>query len=77
MTLESEAGGVKREADESYKLAPGSVRPDIAIKVLFTSAGIDKLEAYKRLQISEVWFWDDGVLIIYHLREEATSPHYE
>ncbi|MEM7769082.1 MAG: Uma2 family endonuclease [Cyanobacteria bacterium P01_E01_bin.6] len=77
MTLESEASGVKREANESYKLAPGRVRPDIAIEVVFTSGGIDKLEAYKRLQIPEVWFWDDGVLMIYHLREEAASPHYE
>ena len=57
MTLESEAGAVKREADESYKLTPESLRPDLAIEVIFTSGGIDKLEAYKRLAISEVWFW--------------------
>lgn len=70
MTLESESGLVKREADESYKLAPGRSRPDLAIEVVFTSGGINKLEAYKRLKISEVWFWEDGVLEIYHLRSE-------
>ncbi|WP_292747011.1 Uma2 family endonuclease [Nostoc sp. NMS4] len=77
MTLESESGAVKREADESYKLAPGRVRPDLAIEVVFTSGGINKLEAYKRLLIPEVWFWEDGVLLVYHLRFEGNSLHYE
>lgn len=77
MTLENEAGGVKREADESYKLAPGRSRPDLAIEVVFTSGGINKLEAYKRLKIAEVWFWEDGVLEIYHLREEDNQWRYE
>jgi Uma2 family endonuclease len=77
MTLESESGAVKREADESYKLAPGRVRPDLAIEVVFTSGGINKLEAYKRLLIPEVWFWEDGVLEVYHLRQKSNTPHYE
>jgi Uma2 family endonuclease len=77
MILESESGAVKREADESYKLAPGRVRPDLAIEVVFSSGGINKLEAYKRLLISEVWFWEDGVLFVYHLRYEGNSLHYE
>ncbi|MBD2603455.1 Uma2 family endonuclease [Scytonema hofmannii FACHB-248] len=77
MTLESESGAVKREADKSYKLAPGRVRPDLAIEVVFTSGGINKLEAYKRLLIPEVWFWEDGVLEVYHLRNKSNIPHYE
>lgn len=77
MTLESETGSVKREADESYKLAPGRVRPDLAIEVVFTSGGLNKLESYKRLKISEVWFWDDGVLEVYHLRGEGKDLEYE
>ncbi|MBD2502157.1 Uma2 family endonuclease [Anabaena azotica] len=77
MTLESEARAVKREADESYKLAPGRVRPDLAIEVVFTSGGINKLEAYKRLSIPEVWFWEDGVLEVYHLRSENNALRYE
>lgn len=77
MTLESASGAVKREADESYKLAPGRVRPDLAIEVVFTSGGINKLEVYKRLSIPEVWFWEDGVLEVYHLRSEGNELRYE
>ncbi|MEO0870170.1 MAG: Uma2 family endonuclease [Cyanobacteria bacterium J06642_11] len=69
MTLENEDATVKREADKSYKLTPTSQRPDLAIEIVFSSGGIDKLEAYKRLKISEVWFWEDGVLLLYHLRD--------
>lgn len=76
MTLESEAGLVKREADKSYKLGANRARPDLAIEVVVTSGGINKLEAYKRLKISEVWFWEDGTLAIYHLRT-ATQFRYE
>lgn len=77
MTLESEGVAVKREADESYKLAPGRTHPDLAIEVVFTSGGINKLEVYKRLKIKEVWFWEDGVLELYHLRGEGKTLHYE
>jgi Uma2 family endonuclease len=77
MTLESESGLVKREADKSYKLAPGRSRPDLAIEIVFTSGGINKLEAYKRLKIAEVWFWEDGVLALYHLRQGGDQWRYE
>ncbi len=77
MTLESETGRVKREADESYRLKPGRSLPDLAIEVVFSSGGLSKLEAYKRLKIAEVWFWEDGVLKIYHLRGEGEQLHYE
>jgi Uma2 family endonuclease len=77
MTLESETGKVKREADESYKLAPGRRLPDLAIEVVFSSGGINQLEAYKRLKIKEVWFWEDGLLEVYHLRGEGNTLHYE
>lgn len=77
MTLESETGKVKREADKSYKLAPGRRLPDLAIEIVFSSGGIDKLEAYKRLKIPEVWFWEDGLLEVYHLRGEGNALHYE
>jgi Uma2 family endonuclease len=77
MTLESEVGAVKREADESYKLTPNSVRPDLAIEVVVTNGGIDKLSAYQRLSIPEVWFWEDGVLAIYCLLDDGTAMRYE
>ena len=77
MTLESETGKVKREADESYKLAPGRKLPDLAIEIVFSSGGINQLEAYKRLKIKEVWFWEDGLLEVYHLRGEGNTLDYE
>lgn len=67
MTLESKAGLVKREADESYELGQGRQHPNLVIEVVVTSGGIDKLEAYKRLSIPEVWFWENGNLTIYRL----------
>ena len=77
MTLESETGKVKREADKSYKLSPGRRLPDLAIEVVFSSGGINQLEAYKRLKIKEVWFWEDGLLEVYHLRGEGNTLYYE
>ena len=77
MTLENEVLAVKREADKSYKLAPSRKLPDLAIEVVVSSGGINKLEAYKRLKIKEVWFFEDGVLEFYHIRGEGDSLHYE
>ena len=77
MTLESEAGLVKREADKSYKLGANRTRPDLAIEVVVTSGGINKLEAYKRLRVSEVWFWEDGTLAIYRLSTATPDVCYE
>jgi Uma2 family endonuclease len=67
VTLESETGRVKREADLSYELEPNREFPDLAVEVVVTSGGINKLEAYKRLQIPEVWFWENGALRMYSL----------
>ena len=69
-TLGSKELGARKEPDESYNLLTKKAVPDLAIEVIFTSGGIDKLQLYKRLGIPEVWFWEDGVLSIYCLREE-------
>lgn len=45
------------------------------LEVVVTSGGVDKLEGYRRLGISEVWFWEDGVLNLYHLT--ADNSGYE
>ncbi len=71
MTLESESGEVKREADESYELSPNRERPDLVIEVVVSSGGIDKLEAYKRLNIPEVWVWVDNQLSFYILGNDG------
>ncbi|MBP0018864.1 MAG: Uma2 family endonuclease [Cyanobacteria bacterium SBLK] len=69
MTLESESQQVKREGDKSYKLGPDREYPDLVIEVVVTSGGINKLEAYKRLNIPEVWFWIGDRLLIYALTD--------
>ncbi|MEK0178130.1 MAG: Uma2 family endonuclease [Oscillatoriales cyanobacterium] len=71
VTLESKEGLVRREADKSYELGADRERPDLALEVVITSGGIDKLEAYKRLKIREVWFWEKSQLSLYALREEG------
>lgn len=71
MTLESEEGMVKREADKSYELGRDQERPDLVIEIVVTSGGIDKLKAYQRLQIPEVWFWEKQNLSLYALRAES------
>lgn len=68
MTLESEEGLVRRQADESYELGRNRERPDLAIEIVITSGGINKLEAYKRLQLPEVWFWEKEKLSLYQLQ---------
>ncbi len=45
-------------------------RPDIAIEVVWTSGGIDKLEVYRGLRVPEVWFLRDGVLRLFVLEGE-------
>lgn len=69
-TLGSRAVGARGEPDESYNLETKKDVPDIAIEVVITSGGVDKLEKYKRWRVPEVWFWQKGQLSVYHLREQ-------
>ena len=54
----------------------GSVKliPDLSIEVVFTRSGISKLERYKVLGVPEVWFWEDGLLKLYHLEDDSYEP---
>jgi Uma2 family endonuclease len=66
------------EPDECYVFGrvPAPERPDLAIEVVWTSGGIDKLEIYRKLGVREVWFWRKGAITPYALRGEqyeATS----
>jgi Uma2 family endonuclease len=58
----------RKEPDESYCLGTRKPVPDLAIEVIVTSGGIDTLEIYRRVGVSEVWFWQDGVISVYCLR---------
>lgn len=63
--------GVRSEPDESYNLESRKPYPDLVIEVVITSGGVDKLEGYRRMGVTEVWFWEDGVLEINRLRENG------
>ena len=63
------------EPDECYTIGPRGQkrRPDLAIEVVWTSGGIEKLEIYRRLQVPEVWVWEAGSILVYRLRAQGYS----
>jgi Uma2 family endonuclease len=68
MTQERE-GEVSLEADKSYCFGTSKSIPDLAIEVVLTSGGFDKLQRYQILGVAEVWFWQDGVFSLYRFRD--------
>ncbi len=66
MTQEVE-GIASTEADESYEV--GGYK--LSIEVIVTHGNIAKLALYQVLGVHEVWFWEDGVLALYHLQGET------
>jgi Uma2 family endonuclease len=61
------------EPDESYCVNTRKEFPDFAIEVVLTSGGLDKLNVYQGLGISEVWFWKDGKLIVQRLQADGNA----
>ena len=66
----AEEAGV--EPDECYCVGPAQRYPDFAIEVINKHGDIDKLEIYRRLKVTEVWFWEKGRFSIHRL----TRGHY-
>ena len=65
------------EPDECYCLgAPLERFPDLAIEIVITSGGIDKLAVYAGLGVREVWFWEDEAQAfrLYALRGARYEP---
>jgi Uma2 family endonuclease len=60
-------GTAAAEADESYAIQGLK----LCVEVNFTSGDESKLDCYQELGIDEVWFWEDGVLAVYHLQSEG------
>lgn len=58
------------EPDECYLFGDKRPRdrPDLAIEVIWTSGGLDKLEIYRTLGVGEVWIWRKGKIQIFQLR---------
>lgn len=68
-TLRKKARRAGCEPDEWYCVGVEKPAPDLAIEVVYTSGGVDKLEVYRRLGAHEVWFWIDERIRIYVLVE--------
>ncbi|MGK7875228.1 MAG: Uma2 family endonuclease [Xenococcaceae cyanobacterium] len=64
-------GVVEYQADLSYCFGTDKDVPDLSIEVVMTSGSPIKLRKYRRMGVSEVWFWEDGTLEVYHLREQG------
>jgi Uma2 family endonuclease len=80
-TLEDEKADRGAEADECYTVRrivkSDDDRPDIAIEVVWTSGGINKLEVYRKLGVREVWFYERGNLRFFALRREDDDVYRE
>jgi Uma2 family endonuclease len=59
------------QADQSYCLETLKAVSDLAIEVISTGCGIDRLARYQAIGVLEVWFWEGGVLGLYRLRGEG------
>ena len=61
------------EPDECYFIGHAgrdATAPDLAIEVIWTSGGVDKLAVYAGLAVREVWIWKDESLTFHALRQE-------
>ena len=58
----------RKEPDESYNIYSKKDIPDLIIEVIVTSGDINILEIYRRIGIPELWFYEDGLLTVYSLK---------
>jgi len=72
-SVTQECEGTSAQADKSFCLGSAKLIPDLSIEVIFTSGSTNRLARYQALGVSEVWFWEDGVLTLYHLRDNGYS----
>jgi Uma2 family endonuclease len=59
------------EPDECYAVGAAKESPDLAVEVIWTHGGIDKLDVYHGLGVREVWIWKKEELKAYELRGGA------
>jgi len=75
-TLTSKSLGKGLEPDDCFIFGPrGSAKvPDLAIEVVWTSGGVDKLGIYRALGVREVWVWKRGKITPHVLRRSGYKP---
>lgn len=59
------------EPDESYCIGTEKDFPDLAIEIIVTSGGVDKLAVYHVLGVQEVWFFRNNIFQVYILQGES------
>lgn len=65
------------QADESYCFGARKPIPDLAIEIVFTSGGPNKLQRYAALGVAEVWFWQAESISVYRLQSGGYEPARE
>lgn len=79
-TLKDEEQDRGAEADECYTVRRVAVddhgRPDIAIEIIWTSGGMNKLEVYCKLGVREAWLYERGTLRFFALRGASGDERY-
>ncbi|MBI5496803.1 MAG: Uma2 family endonuclease [Deltaproteobacteria bacterium] len=73
-TLKSRPRRRAVEPDECYIIGEDKNRPDLAIEVIHTSGGLDKLEVYAALGVAEVWLFEGGKLDVHRLKGGRYHP---
>jgi Uma2 family endonuclease len=69
-TFRAEAKRRGAEPDVSFCIGIDKEFPDIAIEVVQTSGGVNKLDIYQGLNFVEVWFWQNDQFSVYYLQRE-------
>ncbi len=72
-TCKSEVTERGLEPDESFCIDQRQEFPDLAIEVIVTSGGINKLEIYQGLQVAEVWFYKNEKFSLYCLKSDRSG----
>jgi Uma2 family endonuclease len=73
-TFRAEAKRRGAEPDVSFCIGIDKEFPDIAIEVVQTSGGVNKLDIYQGLNVVEVWFWQNDQFSVYYLQREGYEP---
>jgi Uma2 family endonuclease len=57
------------QGDKSYCFPERREVPDLSIEVVISGEGETKLDRYRALGVSEVWFWQNNQISIHQLKE--------
>jgi len=63
------AGVAGEEPDEQFHFHEEKRNPDLAIEIMVSSGGIDRLALLHRFRIAEIWIWKNGLLCAYQWRD--------